>query len=65
MEKCILDAEHARDACRAAVEDSTVASDHLHLHETSEVLEKAEQKVERLYARWAELEAKHLAYSQS
>ena len=65
MEKCILDAEHARDVRRVAVEDLTVASDHLHLQEASEVLEKAEQKVERLYARWAELEAKHLAYSQS
>jgi ATP-binding cassette subfamily F protein uup len=62
LEKCILDAEHARDACRAAVEDSTVASDHLRLQEVSEVLKEAEQKVERLYARWAELEAKRQVY---
>jgi ATP-binding cassette subfamily F protein uup len=62
LEKCILDAEHARDACRAAVEDSTVASDHLRLQEVSEVLKEAEQKVERLYARWAELEAKCQVY---
>ncbi len=63
METCILDAEHARDACRAAVEDSTVVSDHLRLQEVSEVLQESEQKVERLYARWAELEAKYLANS--
>ena len=43
--------------CRVKVEDPTVASDHLRLQGAYEALEEAEQKVERLYARWAELEA--------
>jgi ATP-binding cassette subfamily F protein uup len=63
MEKKIFEAETTRDACRAKVEEPAVASDHLRLQEAYEHLKEAEQVVERLYARWAELEAKHQASS--
>jgi ATP-binding cassette subfamily F protein uup len=63
MEKRILHAETTRDACRAKVEEPAVASDHLRLQEAYDVLREAEQEVERLYARWAELENKYQAYS--
>ena len=52
------------DACRVKVEEPTVASDHLRLQEAYESLKDAERKVERLYARWAELEAKRQAYAE-
>jgi ATP-binding cassette subfamily F protein uup len=64
MEKRILEAETVRDACRVKVNDPAVASDHLLLQEAYDVLKEAEQEVERIYARWAELEAKHQAYSK-
>ena len=63
MEKRIFEAEMTRDGCRAKVEEPAVASDHLRLQEAYDNLKEAEQVVERLYARWAELEAKHQAYS--
>jgi hypothetical protein len=46
------------------VEDPTVGTDHLRLQEAYDVLKEAERKVERLYARWAELEAKRQAYAE-
>jgi ATP-binding cassette subfamily F protein uup len=58
MEQRILEAETACAACQEKVEEPTVASDHLRLQEAYEALKDAERKVERLYARWAELEAK-------
>ncbi len=58
MEARILQAETVRDTCRVKVEDPMVATDHLRLQEAYDVLKEAERKVERLYARWAELEAK-------
>ena len=64
MEERILHAEMARDACHAKVEDPAVATDHLRLQEAYDLLKDAEQEVERLYARWAELEAKHQAYTK-
>jgi len=63
MEKRISEAEMTRDAYRAKVEEPAVASDHLRLQEAYDVLKKAEHEVERLYGRWAELEAKHQAFS--
>jgi ATP-binding cassette subfamily F protein uup len=63
MEARILQAETACNACRVNVEDPTVASDHLRLQEAYEGLKDAERKVERLYARWAELEAKRQVYA--
>ena len=62
MERGILAAETACGVCRVKVEDPTVASDHLRLQDAYDALKEAERKVERLYARWAELEAKRQAY---
>jgi phage shock protein A len=45
------------------VEDPTVVTDHLRLQEAYERLKEAEQKVAKLYARWADLEAKRQACS--
>jgi ATP-binding cassette subfamily F protein uup len=61
MEARILQAETVRDTCRVKVEDPTVVIDYLRLQEAYEVLKEAEQKVAKLYARWAELEAKRQA----
>jgi ATP-binding cassette subfamily F protein uup len=58
MEQAILDAEAAVEACRRAVEDPGVASQAAALQARVAALEAAEAEVERLYARWAELEAK-------
>ena len=63
MEKRILEAETARDGYREKIEEPAVAADHLRLQEAYGVLKEAEHEVERLYARWAELEAKRQAYS--
>jgi ATP-binding cassette subfamily F protein uup len=63
MEKRISEAEMALDACRIKVEEPAVASDHLRLQEAYDNLKEAERVVEVLFARWAELEAKHQAYS--
>jgi ATP-binding cassette subfamily F protein uup len=57
MESTILAAEEALAACRAAVADPTVAADAALLHQRYTDLQAAEQRVEQLYARWAELEA--------
>jgi ATP-binding cassette subfamily F protein uup len=58
MEPRILEAEEALAACELAAADPAIASDHVALTERSAALEAARAKVERLYARWAELEAK-------
>ena len=63
IETTIFDAEQVRHAYRAKVDEPAVASDHLLLQEAYEGLKKAEQEVERLYARWAELDAKVQAYA--
>ncbi len=63
MEQRISEAETIRDSCRAKVEDPAVASDHLRLQEALTNLKETEREIERLYARWAELEAKHQAYA--
>ena len=63
MEARILQAETVRDTCRGQVEDPAVATDHLRLQEAYEVLKEAEQEVAKLYARWADLEAKREACS--
>jgi ATP-binding cassette subfamily F protein uup len=56
MEEKILSAEAALTAARQAVEDSAVATDSAALHARCLALEEAQREVERLYARWAELE---------
>jgi ATP-binding cassette subfamily F protein uup len=58
MEPAILDAERAVEACQRAVDDPTIASDPTALQQRYAALEAARGDVDRLYARWAELEAK-------
>jgi len=58
MEHAILEAERALEACQRAVEDPAVASDAAALQERYAALEAARVEVDRLYARWAELDAK-------
>jgi ABC transport system ATP-binding/permease protein len=58
MEAKIEESENALAAAQKAMEDPAVASDFAKLQARSADLEKARQEVERLYARWAELEAK-------
>jgi len=58
MEQTILDAEERLAACQRAVEEPSVASNPAALGARWEALEAARADVERLYARWAELERK-------
>ncbi len=58
MEARILEAETTREACQTQTEDPAVATDHVKLQEAFNALKTANQVVEQLYARWAELEAK-------
>jgi ABC transport system ATP-binding/permease protein len=58
IEKRIADAEALLAEKRAALEDSSVTSDHGKLTATLEAIEKAQEVVDGLYERWAELEAK-------
>jgi ATP-binding cassette subfamily F protein uup len=58
MEQTILDAEAAVEACRRAVDDPAVASDASALQARIAALDEAQAEVDRLYTRWAELEAK-------
>src|SRR5882762_1570774 len=58
MERTILDAERTLEACQRAAEDPAIASDPTALQQRYAALEAARADVDRLYARWAELEAK-------
>jgi ABC transport system ATP-binding/permease protein len=58
MECAILDAERAVEACQRGVDDPAIASDPIALQTRYAALEAAQAEVDRLYARWAELEAK-------
>ena len=58
MERAILDAESTADACYQAAEDPGIAADPTALQARHAALEAARAEVARLYARWAELEAK-------
>ena len=58
MEQAILDAERTLERCRDAAEDPAIASDPGALQERLAAVEAARAEVDRLYARWAELEAK-------
>jgi len=55
MEAAIHDAEAAVTARQAAVERAATGG-HVALHEACQALEEAQRTVERLYARWQELE---------
>jgi ATP-binding cassette subfamily F protein uup len=58
MEQAVLEAEEAMEACRGAAEDPAIASDAAALQERYAALAAARAEVERLYSRWAELEAR-------
>jgi ATP-binding cassette subfamily F protein uup len=58
MEQAILHAETAMEDARRAAEDPAIASDPAALQERYAALETARAEVNRLYARWAELEAR-------
>lgn len=57
MEAAIAKAETLLHEKQAAVEGASTAG-HVALHEACEAMEAAQQEVDRLYARWAELEEK-------
>ena len=58
MEQAILDAERAVEACHREADDPAIASDPTALQQRYAALEAAQAEVDRLYARWAELESK-------
>jgi ATP-binding cassette subfamily F protein uup len=58
MEARILAAEERLAACQAAARDPGIVSDHVAVAARHEKLGLAQQAVDALYARWAELEAK-------
>ena len=58
MEARILAAEETLEACRQAAADPSVAADHQALAARIGALSAAQAEVDRLYARWAELETK-------
>lgn len=58
IEASILAAEEGVAACQAAVNDPAIASSAEALQERYAALHAAQVKVERLYARWAELDEK-------
>jgi ATP-binding cassette subfamily F protein uup len=58
MEETILEAETHLEECQEAVANPDIASDAALLQEWYEKLQQAEAEVERLYARWTELEQK-------
>ncbi len=58
MEELILEAERELERRQEAAEDPAIASNAAELIAAHEALEQARQRVDQLYARWAELEAK-------
>ena len=54
----IAEAERALEAKRAALESPEIVTDGLRLHEAYREMERAQQTVDNLIARWAELEEK-------
>ena len=58
MEQAILEAERAVEARQREVNDPAIVSDPTALQQRYAALEAARADVDRLYARWAELEAK-------
>lgn len=58
MEQRILESETALAHARETLLDPSVTSDHVKLQSAIEAMKIAEEKVEQLYARWEELEAK-------
>jgi ABC transport system ATP-binding/permease protein len=58
MEQRILEAEQSLEAARASLQSPEVVSDGVALQQRYAEMQAAEAEVERLYARWAELEGK-------
>jgi ATP-binding cassette subfamily F protein uup len=58
MERTVLDAEAKLDDARRRAEDPAVAADAAALQERFAQLARAQAEVDRLYARWSELESK-------
>jgi ATP-binding cassette subfamily F protein uup len=58
MEQAILEAERLVATCQRAADDPAITSDPTALQERYAALEAARAEVDRLYSRWAELEAK-------
>jgi ABC transport system ATP-binding/permease protein len=58
METAIHNAEAEVARLQDAVADPKVIADHAKMHEACDALGKAQHEVERLYARWGELDAK-------
>ncbi|HJQ40048.1 MAG TPA: ABC-F family ATP-binding cassette domain-containing protein [Thermoanaerobaculia bacterium] len=58
METAVLEAEERLSEAKQRAEDPAIASDALALQERYAELDAAQAAVDRLYARWAELEAK-------
>ncbi len=58
MQAAIVEAETAVEMRRRAAEDPDIASDPAALQPRYAALADARAEVDRLYARWAELEAK-------
>ncbi len=57
MEALVLEAETQLETAESALKDPAVASNGEKLQTLSEELQKAQAEVDRLYSRWAELEA--------
>jgi ATP-binding cassette subfamily F protein uup len=57
IEKRVEEADQQRTACEAALNDPAIASDPVALGEAAAKLADAQAEADRLYARWAELEA--------
>jgi ATP-binding cassette subfamily F protein uup len=58
MEVKILEAEEALEAAQANAQDPAISSSAVKLQEACLTADKAQANVDKLYARWAELEAK-------
>ena len=58
MEAAVVAAEEAVETARRLAEDPAIATDAPLLHQRFAALAEAQHEVERLFARWAELEAK-------
>jgi ATP-binding cassette subfamily F protein uup len=61
IEQRVADAEQLMEAKRSAAEDPSIASDSTRLMKAHAELEEAQNDVNELYARWAELEKKQQA----
>jgi ATP-binding cassette subfamily F protein uup len=58
MEERVLAAEARVAEGRSRTEDPSIATDAAALQERLQALDEAQREVDRLYERWAELEAK-------